>query len=261
MFKLFKKKKVLVKTTSRQDELVSTMQKTWDNFGQKDPYFSVLTDPKYHGEEIPKEVLKDFYFSDYSKRPSNYLFETLKSLGFTDEKLKEMNILDFGCGVGRNAVHLAKKFKEVLGLDISAEHLKKAAAYVQSQGFENCKFLQSNMDLQKFGMFDVIFSVITIQHIPHPIAYSYMQQMLSMLKPNGYAFLHMPTYAKNYVYNEEKCLQKDDPLSWQMHFYPVHEMKALIKKSNCKLIKFDSSFDHCHDDRWVNGFFIIKKKA
>ena len=54
-------------------------------------------------------------------------------------------VLDSGCGTGDNALFLADKGHDVLGIDISTKAIERAKEKAAEKGFENAKFLQLNI--------------------------------------------------------------------------------------------------------------------
>lgn len=255
-------KKLRWKLMPKKNELLKTLQKTWDNFGKKDPYFSVITDDKYKDENLSDKVIEEFYLCDNAKACTKYINQKLKEHAkISLNHFRDKTALDFGCGVGRNIVHLAPQFKSVTGLDISQGHLDRAKKVCEKMNITNVQFHKSYEEIESFGKFDLAFTVITLQHTPPPLMKSYIKQLLNMLNPGGFAFIHLPVgRAKGYKYNEEKCISDQEILSWQMHLLPQKVVQKIIDSCNCKLIEFDNTVDHCGVD-WDNGFFIIQKKS
>lgn len=244
----------------KEEELVNTLQNTWDNFGEHDPFYSVITYEKYKDKHLTDELIDEFYSNPNAEGCTLYVERKLKELKQHGlESFKHKTGLDFGCGVGRNIVHLAPHFKKMVGLDISAKHLDYARKACKKRNLDNVIFFKSNQDIEPFGKFDFIFTVITLQHIPPPLMKKYIEQLLNMLNHNGIAFIHLPVDRAGYKYNEEKCIQQGKVLSWQMHLLPIQQMNRIINRSNCTLLEFDNTADHCGKD-WENGFFIIEKK-
>jgi len=74
--------------------------------------------------------------------------------------------LDFGCGVGRLTIALADHYKNVIGVDIAPTMIARArgqlgVAYITSD----------TLDVFHDGMFDLIYSNITLQHMPQANQY------------------------------------------------------------------------------------------
>jgi ubiquinone/menaquinone biosynthesis C-methylase UbiE len=112
-----------------------------------------------------------------------YLFKDIPDL---NQKIA----LDYGCGPGRNLVRFSTKFKEIDGVDISSECIKKAKIYVESCGVKNVHCLTGSGDeipITENDIYDVVFSVICLQHIAvHSIRFKLMKEFHRVLKPGGY---------------------------------------------------------------------------
>ena len=44
-------------------ESINIVSNTWNKYGDAEPYWSVITEPKYHGVILNDEAEKDFYNS------------------------------------------------------------------------------------------------------------------------------------------------------------------------------------------------------
>jgi ubiquinone/menaquinone biosynthesis C-methylase UbiE len=118
---------------------------------------------------------------------------------FIDPFLKERHVgreraLDVGCGVGRLAVPLARRFGNVDAIDISKEMIARAKELHAS--IENLNFLVgSGVDLNvcPSNHYDLVFSYIMLQHIPDPkITYGYLREFGRVLRSGGWAFFQVP---------------------------------------------------------------------
>jgi ubiquinone/menaquinone biosynthesis C-methylase UbiE len=102
--------------------------------------------------------------------------------------------LDVGCGIGRLAAPLARRFQEVDAVDISSEMIRKAQDLHARA--TNLKFLVgSGVDLNicPSNHYDLVFSYIVLQHIPDPgIIYGYLREFGRVLRPEGWALFQVP---------------------------------------------------------------------
>lgn len=114
----------------------------------------------------------------------------------TDRYLKESaipftgreRVLEIGCGIGRMTIALGKRFREVVGIDISEEMVRKAREATAAHA--NIRISASNgVDLCAFAdaSFDFVFSYIVFQHIPDAaITKGYIRESGRVLKPGGW---------------------------------------------------------------------------
>src|SRR3954447_16198993 len=102
--------------------------------------------------------------------------------------------LEIGCGVGRNTVHFAARFRRVDGIDVSPTMIRIAR---EQDPPENVVFAAtSGADLSGFedGAFDLVFSHLVFQHIPDAaVVAGYLREIARVLRPRGAAVLQFDT--------------------------------------------------------------------
>lgn len=105
-----------------------------------------------------------------------------------DERLKSLSILDFGCGVCRNAVSIAKQFPHwnIIGYDnpamlIQAGDLYRTKFNNSINELQNLK-LYSNWQELKLLKFDIIYAHIVFQHIKEKDLNIYLSDIKYMTK-------------------------------------------------------------------------------
>ncbi|HSV64809.1 MAG TPA: class I SAM-dependent methyltransferase [Mycobacteriales bacterium] len=100
-------------------------------------------------------------------------------------------VLEIGCGAGRMTWRLSELFGQVIALDVSAEMLRHARRALAGRG--NITFLHGNgSDLSGLAdqSVDVVFSYITMQHVPTGAGQlSYVRETARVLRPGGQAAL------------------------------------------------------------------------
>src|SRR5579859_2751915 len=91
---------------------------TWKWYGENDPYYGVLSHPRFRNSETRSE-----FFATGEKYVQSLLSMIRQHLdgGFAFEK-----VLDFGCGVGRILIPLSKMSSSAVGVDISPGMRKEA---------------------------------------------------------------------------------------------------------------------------------------
>ena len=164
----------------------------WNEIANKDPYWGVLSVEDFRGAELSKEMAEQFFASG-----SRYVASLL---GLINKYLTDVPIagraLDFGCGVGRLAIPLARHFKEVVGVDIAGRMLALAKTNAAKANLKNIKLVQSDDKLSEVkGQFDLVNSLIVLQHIPPERGLRLIRQLIERTCVGGIASLQL-TYAR-----------------------------------------------------------------
>jgi len=130
----------------------------------------------------------------YGAKESHNKFYGYENL-FKGIKTKNKLALDFGCGLGRSVELYTPIFKRVDGADIHAPYIEKCR-----EMFPKSKFYVTNgvkLNGVPDSSYDVIFSTVTLQHIPvWKIRFSILEDFYRVLKPGGYISIQMG-YGKN----------------------------------------------------------------
>jgi 2-polyprenyl-3-methyl-5-hydroxy-6-metoxy-1,4-benzoquinol methylase len=172
---------------------VGNTDTAWEYFGRENPYFGVLTRDRFSRERLDGDGRADFFASgeDYIAT----MFETTRRQLLPD--FRPSRALDFGCGVGRLAMPLARRCQEVVGVDISDSMLAEAAANSSEAGLSNIELVKSDDELtQVNGTFDLVHSFIVFQHIPHKRGEVILRALIDRLRAGGVGILHF-TYANS----------------------------------------------------------------
>ncbi|HEX6989235.1 MAG TPA: class I SAM-dependent methyltransferase [Bacillota bacterium] len=81
-------------------------------------------------------------------------------------------VLDVGCGPGRLLLHLAPRFDEAAGVDLSAGMLARAAEHARAAGRDQIRFVQGDARALPFddGSFDLVVSSLVVFLLEDPAA-------------------------------------------------------------------------------------------
>lgn len=167
--------------------------KDWREVARREPYWGVISVDRFKGKTLKEYDEKAFFQSGAVYL--DYVLALTKML--LDPGFEIKRALDFGCGVGRLAIPIAKAAKgEVVGVDISPEMLRLCAEHAKEERIKNLTLVESDDDLSAVtGTFNFINTHIVLQHIPPPRGVALIQKLLSKAENNGVVVLQM-TYAK-----------------------------------------------------------------
>jgi SAM-dependent methyltransferase len=159
----------------------------WEEWGQRDPYFGVITQPKFRSAEITEESKREFF--DSGRRHVEYVMQMIKHR--IDPSFAPATVLDFGCGVGRTMIPFAAFAQQVVGLDVSPSMLREAQRNCDERKLANVRLIRSDDSVSLLeGRFDLIHSYIVFQHIPLERGRSIFVKLLSHLAPGGVGAIH-----------------------------------------------------------------------
>lgn len=150
----------------------------WRIIGEQDPFFGVLTDPRYHRQNLTDQARADFFGSGETEITT--LFDRIRAI-FGDFNPK--SALDFGCGVGRLTQPLAHRFGDVVGVDVSTGMLAEARKHNHTRAI----FL----DQIPPRPFDWVVSFIVLQHVTPERGYALIGELLKAVAPHGGISLHI----------------------------------------------------------------------
>jgi SAM-dependent methyltransferase len=164
----------------------------WEEWGRRDPYFGVITDPKFRRSEMDDRIKREFFESGESH--AHGVLATIRRC--VDPAFTPQRVLDFGCGVGRLLIPFAKVVDEVVGLDVSPSMLEEARRNCDEQRVRNVRLVNSDDSLSTLtGTFDLIHSCIVFQHIPAARGRAIFSKLLQYLRPGGIGAIQL-TYSK-----------------------------------------------------------------
>jgi SAM-dependent methyltransferase len=163
------------------------LSRDWDELADQDALFVVLADP---GREGGRWTLDEFLAT--GEREVAELLTWAERLG---RPAGRRRALDFGSGVGRLTRPLSAHFDECVGVDISAEMVRRARDLNADR--PNCTLLHSVApDLARFesGTFDLVHSSKVLQHMPSErLVCAYVAEFMRVARSDGLVAFQMWT--------------------------------------------------------------------
>jgi SAM-dependent methyltransferase len=227
----------------------------WEEWGKRDPYFGVITDPKFRRSQWSDEARKEFFNSGQWHVES--VLQTIRK--YIDSKFAPKSILDFGCGVGRLLLPFAAVAENVVGVDVSHSMLEEARKNCELYEVANVRLLSSDDELTELtGTYNLVHSVIVFQHIPNARGRQILHRLLAHIAPGGVGALHIlyskaiyaeafgaaPTLASSGSAKAQPVAQLPgaDP-EMQMNPYNMNEVLFVLQKSGVMQIHVEYT-DH-----------------
>lgn len=240
----------------------------WRRWGETDPYFGVLADPRFRNGQIAEN--RDAFFELGRLTVEERLATAVRQFGH----FRRGRALDFGCGVGRLSIALATHFDEVLGLDISPAMLAEARANADRAGAGHLRFSPSDDTLSAAeGRFDLVMSFIVLQHIPVRRGMKIVARLLDLVASGGVIALQICTgrpddrpsrlryWAQRHVPGFSQALNLWNGRPWneplmQMNAYSVDEVLALAEAAG-----FGPALVEDYDDGRFKSAQLLMQRA
>jgi ubiquinone/menaquinone biosynthesis C-methylase UbiE len=212
------------------------LRNDWDELASDDPMWAILS----RSDKKAKWSLKEFF--ETGKIEIDFVMKNVMEL---QPRLALNTALDFGCGIGRLTRSLSYYFASVDGVDISPTmiHLAKE----KNADRPNCNFsLNGKNDLAIFNdmSFDLIYSSVTLQHIPQEISRNYIFEFLRLVKPGGLVVFQLPSHEmlsrfsrianRNVLSFKKKVLGKHD---FEMYGIPRTEVEEILRKRGASILR------------------------
>jgi 2-polyprenyl-3-methyl-5-hydroxy-6-metoxy-1,4-benzoquinol methylase len=164
----------------------------WEQWGRQDPYFGVITDPRFRRNSLTDQALDDFFESGRSH--ALHIIHQLRA--HIDPAFTPKSMLDFGCGVGRVLLPASFFVEEVLGIDVSNSMLEQARHHAERMGVKNCELRhQGDLGGLENRRFDFVHSTIVLQHLDVQRGLHLIGELVDLLDVGGCAALQL-TYSK-----------------------------------------------------------------
>lgn len=159
----------------------------WESLAERQPYWTVLVDPRYRTERMRDSDRAAFFESGV--RDVSATLATVRQ--FLKPDFHPDRALDYGCGVGRLAIALARESNHVVGVDISVRMLEEARRNAELLGVSNIEYRDASAFLaSQQPAFDFINSYIVFQHIAPVVGMEITRRIVSLLRPGGIGALH-----------------------------------------------------------------------
>lgn len=215
------------------------LQANWNEYAAEDPMWAILTDPRRKGNRwTPDE------FFESGEAAVDALLAYLKSLHIP---VRLDAALDFGCGLGRLSQALCRHFSRVHGVDIAPAMIEGAKRF--NRYGDKCVYhLNSATDLKVFddASMTLIFTIITLQHIPSHLQRTYIQEFFRLLKPGGVAVFRTLSATSRWRFFPPRLVDVIRITKHQGKFMgayglSIYGVMRLIDRAGCELVELKAS--------------------
>lgn len=239
-------------TPDQVERLLGHIRTSWTHLGEEKPHFSVLSGDVFLPDRFEENA--DAFWRT-GEENVELIARSLARFGVNE--LSALTCNEYGCGVGRLTVALAKRFAHVHAYDISAAHLAIAQARAGEVGADNIDFHDTSEDfLGPLEPCDVYVSIIVLQHNPPPVIELLLRRALQSLRPGGLALFQLPIWIADYRFSIEAYLAAPPSRRIEMHYLPQARVFRLSQETGCEVLE-------TRKDSWTNDTesytFAIRK--
>ena len=174
----------------------------WEQVARTDPYWGVLTKEDYRSATLTEDARRRFFLLGEQA--------VVRALGVLAQRFgcpeRFDTALEFGCGVGRLLMPLARRSGRAMGVDAAPTMLRLCAENAREAGLDN---IELATDLGEFGLepgsLDLVISFLVLQHIPSEAGYGHFAALLKLVRPGGWGAIQL-TYANEigFIRNESR---------------------------------------------------------
>lgn len=224
--------------------------------------WAILSDPTQRGGKWDPDA--------FFETGRLHVAEALDHLGAVGAEPARHRALDFGCGIGRLTQALAERFDQVDGVDIAPSMIEQAEQ-LNRHGDRVRYHLNQSDDLSVFpdGCFDLVFSLIVLQHIENKHKIKYLQEFIRVLAPGGAALFTSPSHASFTPRGIVYALIPNRPLNlyrrkrygcsgvMELHGMRREEIEAVIASAGAELV--DASPEPLAGSPWRSYRYTVRK--
>ncbi len=164
-------------------------RKVWERLARDEAYFAVLTEQKFRRRGLDQGARTAFF--ETGARDIESFLEMIE--GYVGAPFRPGRALEYGCGVGRLLLPLARIADEVTGVDISGRMLEEASGNLREQGLENFRLFPADSAFGEMRdeYFDLILSYIVFQHIPPKEGLPILAKLMRRIDEGGIGLIHL----------------------------------------------------------------------
>ena len=165
---------------------IRRQQRDWEELASFDPWRAILREPGRADEWQLDEFLAT------GERDADRALGAATAHGLPRRFTRA---LDFGCGVGRLSLALARRFDQVVGIDIAPTMVERARRLAETAA-PNCRFIvgaEPELRALPAANFDFVLSLLVLQHQPSgEAAEALVAELTAKLAPGGALVLQVP---------------------------------------------------------------------
>lgn len=164
----------------------------WDAFAAREPYFAVLTEPRFLRECFDGAAEADFFQSG-----DEYVSDVYGTiLASVAPRFAPLTVLEYGCGVGRLAIPFGRRAENVTAVDVSPSMLATARHHIDRAGVRNVELLTSVELESDSRTFDLVNCFLVFQRLRRAEGLDLLRKLVRRVREGGVGVFHLPYRAR-----------------------------------------------------------------
>lgn len=238
----------------------------WNQLGKVDPFWAVITDERFRADKMDATAREAFYESGQAS--VDQFHAALKHYFSAPDHFEAC--LDFGAGVGRLLVPMAKRSSRAVGVDIADSMRAICQARLDESSLSEVKLVATPTAAAAFGPFDWVNSFIVLQHIPPARGIELITDLVSSVKPSGFVSMHVTTHRDAQLVPQDKAsparkllrqlrnslFPRPNVGQITMYDYDLGQVLALLTRAGCPRFVLEHTDHGGH-----HGYMIYAQKG
>ncbi len=226
----------------------------WERNARADALWAILALPgKEHGWDP----------AEFFRTGERDVAELMRYVDERGARPRPGRALDFGCGVGRLTRAIAPLFERVDGVDVCPTPTERARGFTTDQRVQY--HVGASPDLGAFpdASFDLVLSILVLQHIPAPFNESYLAEFTRVAAPTGILLFQAPHAARRTpprrgpLRRLAAALLRRDRVTLEMYALPRERVETILRGGGCEII--DVRADGWAGDDWESYVYLARK--
>jgi 2-polyprenyl-3-methyl-5-hydroxy-6-metoxy-1,4-benzoquinol methylase len=164
------------------------MSRAVDDFASREPYFAVLTAPRFLRANLTPAHEREFFAS--GEDLVSWMLDVIDA-GLSP-RFAPVSTLEYGCGIGRLAIPLARRPGSVTAVDASPVMLDLARREAERHGAGHIVFQTPAELFAAPRKFDLVICYHVLQRMRPREGRALLRQLIELISPNGVGVFQWP---------------------------------------------------------------------
>lgn len=169
------------------------------------------------------------------------------------------DVLDLGCGQGRNSIYLAREGFPVTAADYSLKELLMLKEYARTHNIP-VNIVQSDVSQLPFkeNRFDIVLCLHVLSYVTEQARPKAAEEVKRVLRPEG-LFVSVERSQRDPLYKKGEKIECETYFYEGLihHFFSSEELQSLFSPMDIKVMKDSRVIDTSHDAPHIHGVWTI----